>query len=1422
MRLRRAIRYFLRGLAGLIILVGVLFGLIQTGPGKQLLANLAGSLASGNGIKVTVSDIQGFVPSQMRIGRVAIADEQGTFAEAEGLDLAWSPLALVDGMVEAETIAAAKITLERLPDLPPGPNAPAQSGMALPRLAIGRLAISEIDIAEPVLGQAMQLSFTGAAKLVDPAEGLALDFALDRRDLPGRIAGKVNFIPDRQFLDIDVVADEPQGGVIAGLARIAGRPAVNLTLKGKGALDDFKAALSFQAGASIQAQGDVTIRRAGAGHAINADLNGAVAPLLPPNLASLFEGATAVNAALTVDAAQRITFEDVKLRSAGFGASIAGTLDAQTRQTNLRARVIGGAADRFAALVPGVQWQDVFVDGSIKGRLDQPEIKAAVTLSLPRAEGYGAQMVSATIEMLPEADGAFALSADGGAKGLEAADPKVKAALGDTLDFALTGTLAGDGKPALTAATIKLAPLAADFTGSATAEGAKGKFRLGRLDLAAFSPIAGRSLGGQVSAEADIDVSPRMARVSGKGSSIGVITGIAALDGLLKGPAELSGSVQRGADGVIVVEDARLTAKDAMLAASGRIDRSIADLTADLSLSDLALLDPRVSGGAAAKAVFSGTLDKLALTAELKVPAGRAMGKPIEGLAVTVRADDLTGQPAGDLALTGRIEGKPAQGQVRFATLADNAYRLDPIDLSVGVNKVTGSLQSVAGGLFNGALKIDANNLAELSALALTPLAGTLTADIRLAANDGKQSVAIKGEGGNLHVAGQALGRTSIDGTLSDAFGQPLFDGVVQLADSTAGGIRIDRAKLTAGGSGNDSKVSLDAAAAGIAITGEGQVTTDAEAMTLTLRSLVIAREGTRAVLAGPARVRLAGSTVGIENFAMVSGKGRVSVAGKAGAESLALDIKAAQLPLSLARLGGYQDDLRGTLDGTIKVQGNPQSPDGQYDVEISGLSNPDILRSGASPFDIALKGDLRGGRAGIAMTIRNSELENAQVSGSITLASQALDLKARGDVALSIANAVLAASGNRLGGRASIDATVTGTIAVPNVKGTVRLADGRFDDVVNGVTISKINGTIAGDGRSLVLQNVKGQTLNGGGVTLSGRITVDPAAGIPADIKVAFNNAALLSSETARLIADGEVETSGSLMTRPKVSGRVAIRRLDINLPDKFSGSAKAIEVRHVNKPAGKKLAGAKKPAPEKAKARPAGSGFVADLDVTLAAPNGIFVRGMGMEAELGGDLSVRGTSTEPRSLGGFEVKRGRFDGFGKRLDFEKGVISFNGSLDPELDFVAASESDGITAKVLITGTASEPKVSFASTPDLPQDEVISHLLFNRSASELSIGQATQLAQTIAQFSGSGPGMLDKMRRSLGVDSLDVGTENGGSVGLGKRINDRVYLGVKQGAEPNSSKVTIDVDITKNIRAQGATGADGSTEVGIGAEWDY
>lgn len=1415
---RRIIRYGLYTLLGLVFLVAVLFGFIQTPPGKSFLAGTASRLASGNGLDIKISEIGGFVPSGLTVGRVELVDAKGTFATVEGVNLSWSPLALTGGFISADTIEAQKISLQRLPELPPAPEATASSGITVPRLDLKRLKLAEIEIGAPVFGQAMQLSFEGSARLVDPAQGLALDFALDRTDLAGRIAGKVNFVPDSRLLDIDVTVDEPQGGLISGLAQIEGRPPVNLTLKGKGSLDDFKADLSFVAGEAVNAQGTASIARDQTGHAIMLDLNGALAGLLPANLHPLFEGSTTLKALLHADETQIVQIDDVKLQAAGLGATLKGSFDTEASAAQLRFTLIGGDAARYAALAPGAQWQDWFVDGSVSGPIAKPAVKAAVTVTMPQAQGYGAEMFSATVEALPQDNGSFALTADGNAKGLEATDPKVGQALGSTLDFIVSGALGSDGKPALTGATIKLAPLAAEFTGRATAAAAQGKLRLDRLDLAAFSPLAGRTLGGQFSAEAELDMTPEMLRVTGKGSSIGIVTGIKAVDGLLNGPAELSGSVERGADGVLVVKDANLAAKNLALAVGGRIDRNEADLKADLTLADMALIDPRLSGKAQATATFSGTLDKLDLVSKLSIASGTAMGKPVEGLEVVVKAADLTGTPAGDLTFGGRVAGKPAKGLVRFAALPQDTYRLDPIDLTVGANQVKGALNAVAG-LINGDLTVNAGNLADLSALTLTPMSGSLKGTVNLSGQGGKQAVTVKANGSGLRVAEQAIGKMNIDAKVSDAFGTPGFDGNVDIAGSTAGGVAIERATIEASGTGTDSNIRLAGRVQGTDITTEARVRPQGAATLVDLKSLALAKDGVRATLAGPSKIEIAGSTVAIDNFVLVTGKGRAAVSGKAGPDRLALDVKVTALPLSLAKLGGYQGELNGTLEGTIKVGGSPQAPVGQYDVRIAGLSNPDIVRTGSGPFDITLAGNLRDKRASIDMAIKNPQIQDARVTGTISLAQLALDLKVAGGVQLSLVNPMLAASGNRLAGKAQINAAVTGSASAPNLRGTIRLADARFDDVVNGVTISMINGDIVGDGRALVLQNIKGQTVNGGTVTLSGKVTVDPAAGIPADIGITFDKATLVSSETARLVADGRLQASGALMTRPKISGRVQVRRLDINLPDKMSGAAKPIEVRHVGGAPGKKSGKAKA---EAAKATKAASPFIADLDLTLSAPNGIFVRGMGMEAELGGDLSVQGTSAEPRSLGGFEFKRGRFDGFGKRLDFSKGLISFNGSLDPELDFVAETESDGITAKVLISGPASAPKIGFASTPTLPQDEVIARLLFDKSASELTMGQAATLAQTIAQLSGSGPGMLDKMRQSLGVDSLDVGTDNGGEVGLGKRINDRVYLGVKQGAQPNSSKVTIDVDITKNIRAQGATGADGSTEVGIGAEWDY
>src|SRR5207302_4320 len=112
------------------------------------------------------------------------------------------------------------------------------SGAGLPmRVIVDRLAIGEIDVAEAVAGQAATLGFAASARIMEPARGLSLSFALDRRDAEGAAKGTLGYAPETRTLHIDVHANEPEGGLMARLAKIEGLPAIEAAIKGRGPLD---------------------------------------------------------------------------------------------------------------------------------------------------------------------------------------------------------------------------------------------------------------------------------------------------------------------------------------------------------------------------------------------------------------------------------------------------------------------------------------------------------------------------------------------------------------------------------------------------------------------------------------------------------------------------------------------------------------------------------------------------------------------------------------------------------------------------------------------------------------------------------------------------------------------------------------------------------------------------------------------------------------------------------------------------------------------------------------------------------------------------------------------------------------------------------------------------------------------------------
>jgi len=232
-------------------------------------------------------------------------------------------------------------------------------------------------------------------------------------------------------------------------------------------------------------------------------------------------------------------------------------------------------------------------------------------------------------------------------------------------------------------------------------------------------------------------------------------------------------------------------------------------------------------------------------------------------------------------------------------------------------------------------------------------------------------------------------------------------------------------------------------------------------------------------------------------------------------------------------------------------------------------------------------------------------------------------------------------------------------------------------------------------------------------------------------------------------------------------------------------------------------------------------------DLDIKVNAPRRVFVRSRGLDVELSVDATIKGTLEAPEIIGEANVLRGGYKLAGKELAFETGRIIFNGPLtDARVNLVARTETPTLSAEVNITGTVEKPEIELSSTPERPQDEVLSALLFGRSVTELSTLEAAQLAGALAQFSGGGGGfnLLGGLRDALGVNQLSIGVGNDGAAQIagGRYLAKNVYLQVFSGADTSQTGAIIDWEIRKNISLRSRVQADNDQSFSLKWKRDF
>jgi translocation and assembly module TamB len=303
-----------------------------------------------------------------------------------------------------------------------------------------------------------------------------------------------------------------------------------------------------------------------------------------------------------------------------------------------------------------------------------------------------------------------------------------------------------------------------------------------------------------------------------------------------------------------------------------------------------------------------------------------------------------------------------------------------------------------------------------------------------------------------------------------------------------------------------------------------------------------------------------------------------------------------------------------------------------------------------------------------------------------------------------------------------------------------------------------------------------------------------------------------------------GNLSLSGPIANGGRLAGNVDVARADITVPDGFGGAVSVIDVDHVRPPSPVAATLARARIDQRASSTTT-PGVPLELAISISAPNQVFIRGRGLDAEVGGSVQINGNVADIQPVGGLELIRGRLSILGQRIDFDEGTVTLIGDLDPFINLVARTQGNDITVIVTVVGRASAPEVTFSSDPMLPQDEVLARLIFDRGVGELSPLQLAQLAAAAAELAGGGSGsgsLLGSLREAAGLDDLDIVTDSEGNVGVraGAYIDDNIYLGVEAGAA--ESRVTIDLDITEHLRARGTTSTTGNSGVGLFYEQDY
>lgn len=695
----------------------------------------------------------------------------------------------------------------------------------------------------------------------------------------------------------------------------------------------------------------------------------------------------------------------------------------------------------------------------------------------------------------------------------------------------------------------------------------------------------------------------------------------------------------------------------------------------------------------------------------------------------------------------------------------------------------------------SGQLQVDDTALQNLSTLAGRPLAGQVSGKVT-----GQYTVLSGAFDAALDVTGQDL-----------RFGQAQADALLAGTAKITASARRDETGLVLR--------ALDAQATGLSLQASGQLSSAATDLSATFALPDLGRLGKGYGGALTAQAKVSGAAG--SRRVTLSGKGTNLAAAQAEVNKILAGQSLFSLQLTEGKTGFRLQDLSLTnpqLSATATARDGAQAQ--VLDV-AARLANAALLAPGF-PGPVTLSGSVRdeSGRYSLNLSGTGPGNTGVKVMGTVNANFAAVDLAISGRTETALANAFIAP--RSVEGPLAFDLRLAGKPGLSALSGQITGTGLRVVAPTLGLKLENIGlrSTLANGSAQL---DVQARVSTGGTVSLSGPVALSAPFG--AQLDLVLDRARLRDPELYDTKVSGKLTISGPLTGGARIAGAVSLDNTELRIPSSgLSGVAAIPDITHLAEPAAVRQtrlrAGLIKAKADSGAAPSAPIG----LDITVSAPRQIFVRGRGLDAELGGSLRLTGTSAAIVPIGQFNLIRGRLDVLGKRFTLTEGQVAMQGALVPWILFSATTEQDDVAITLSIEGDATEPALHITSSPELPEEEVLARLLFNKGLSNLSALQAAQLASAVATLAGKGgEGIVSRLRQGFGLDDLDVGTDANGNatVRAGKYLSENLYSDVAVDSA-GKAEINLNLDISSHLTARGSVGSTGESSLGLFFEKDY